>query len=285
MLGHKVVQTFSARFDTWATMRREPDERAAVLFRDAQLITDVSVEDFDSVVEAIGEARADAVVNCIGIVKQADEAKDPISSIIVNSLFPHRLAGACEEAGARLIHISTDCVFSGRRGFYSEGDIPDPPDLYGRSKLLGETVAPRALTIRTSIIGRELSSSYGLLEWFVGEKGQLVRGYARAVFSGFPTRALARHLAYLLEFAPDVSGLRHLASAPVSKYDLLTLVKDVYDLDVEIERDDTFVCDRSLDGTLLLKETGITIEPWREMIEDMCLDPTPYRELRAAVPC
>lgn len=285
MLGHKVVQTFSTRFDTSVTMRCEPDEPTAELFRHARLITGVSVEDFDSVVAVIGETRADAVVNCIGIVKQAAEAKDPASSIIVNSLFPHRLAGACEEVGARLIHISTDCVFSGRRGSYSEDDIPDPVDLYGRSKLLGETIAPRALSIRTSIIGRELGSSYGLLEWFLREEGQTVGGYARAVFSGFPTRALARHLAYLIECAPEVSGLRHLASTPISKYDLLTLIRDVYGVNIEVERDDTFVCDRSLDGSRLLKETGITIEPWREMIEDMFRDPTPYGDLRAPVAC
>jgi dTDP-4-dehydrorhamnose reductase len=237
-------------------------------------------------VESVFETvRPNVVVNCIGIVKQSALAEDPITTIEINSLFPHRVAGLCEEAGARLVHVSTDCVFSGRSGLYNESDIPDPVDLYGRSKLLGEVEAGHALTIRTSIIGRELDSSHGLLEWFLGQEGKSVRGFTRAIFSGFPTLSLARRLAQLIEAGPSLSGIWHLASEPISKYDLLLLFRDAYDLDVEITRDDDFACDRSLNGSRLTSATGIHVGEWRELIEEMAGDPTPYPQLRAGVRC
>jgi dTDP-4-dehydrorhamnose reductase len=192
MLGHKAWQTLAPRFDTFATFRGAAEAYTSLgIFDEARVVGGVNACQFETVARAFASVRPQVVVNCIGIVKQEAAAKDPIVNITVNSLFPHRLAELCDGIGARLIHISTDCVFSGEKGNYSEADAPDATDLYGRTKILGEVTAGDCLTIRTSMIGRELSSAHGLFEWFWSHAGQRVRGFKRAVFSGFTTGALA----------------------------------------------------------------------------------------------
>jgi dTDP-4-dehydrorhamnose reductase len=281
MLGHKLRQILSPRFETFATYRRTPSARDSVGVIDAaRSIAGVHAESFDSVVGAVAVARPDVVINCIGIVKQSDEAKDPIRSITINALFPHRLAGLCRASGARMIHISTDCVFDGARGGYRESDPPSATDLYGRTKLLGEVDAEGCLTLRTSIIGRELAGSHGLVEWFLSQEGSHVRGYRNAIFSGLTTNALAEVIAVLVERQRDLQGLWQVASQPISKHDLLTLLKGAYDLDVEIEPYDEFHCDRSLDGSRFAAATGIEIPEWSAMVAAMADDSTPYEEIR-----
>ena len=281
MLGHKLWQTLAPRFDARVTFRGAASRYARTgLFDPARSIGGVSAQDFDSLARAFAAARPEAVVNCIGVVKQDPAAKDPLTSIAVNALFPHRLAQLCRAAGARLIHLSTDCVFSGRRGDYTERDAPDAEDLYGRTKLLGEVDYENCLTLRTSMIGRELAGSHGLVEWFLAQRGGRVRGFRRAVFSGFTTGALADIIAWLIAEHTGLRGVWNVAAAPINKFDLLTLVKQVYGLEVEIEPDEAFVCDRSLDGGRLRAETGFAPPAWPEMIERMRDDATPYDELR-----
>ena len=281
MLGHKLWQKFSGQFDTYATFRQTPSVYTrGGLFDPARSLGHVSAQDFDSVTRALAEVRPRVVVNCIGIVKQDAAAKDALTSISVNALFPHRLAALCRAAGVRLIHISTDCVFAGRRGNYSEGDASDAEDLYGRTKLLGEVDAEGSLTIRTSMIGRELSGAHGLVEWFLSQQGRRVRGFRRAVFSGFTTDALADIIAGLIREHEELHGVWNVAAEPINKFDLLSLVREVYRLDVEIEPDETFVCDRSLDAARFRAATGFTAPTWAEMIERMHRDTTPYEELR-----
>ena len=281
MLGHKLWQTLAPRFDTRVTLRQSPAGYARLgLFDPSRALGHVSAQDFDGVVRAMAWARPDVVVNCIGIVKQDAAAKDPYQSINVNALFPHRLAQACGAARARLIHVSTDCVFTGRRGDYKESDASDAEDLYGRTKWLGEVDYEHCLTIRTSMIGRELRGAHGLVEWFLSQRGKSVRGFRRAVFSGFTTEALAGVIGDLVADGRDLRGVWHVAADPVNKFDLLTLVKRAYYLDIEIEPDETFVCDRSLDGSRFRQATGFRPEPWPEMIERMARDATPYEEMR-----
>ena len=284
MLGHKLGQIFASRFNTYFTFRRAPPPSvSSELFDEARCLSGVVAEDFDTVAQALATVRPDTVVNCIGVVKQDAAAKDPLTSITVNSLFPHRLAKSCGELGARLIHLSTDCVFSGLKGNYAETDNPDPTDLYGRSKLLGEIAAEECLTIRTSMIGRELQGAHGLLEWFLSQRGGRVRGFKRAIFSGFTTPALARVISRIITDHRELSGVWHVASEPISKFDLLTLVKQTYGLAVEIEPEESFVCDRSLNGTRFRETTGIHSPGWPEMIEEMFRDPTPYDRLRSTL--
>lgn len=281
MLGHKLWQQASGPLDAWATIRGEElsGPAAAVLDPD-RVITGVSAEDPASVARALERSGADAVVNCIGIVKQSSAASDPVPSIKVNSLFPHQAAAICRERGARFVHVSTDCVFSGSRGSYTEDDVADAGDLYGRSKLLGEATGPGSLTVRTSIVGRELASEFGLVEWFLGEAGGSVRGFSKAIFSGFTTQALAAVLTSILTEHPELEGLWHVSAEPIDKDRLLRMVRDAYGVEVEIEADDSVAIDRSLDSSRFRGATGWQPPGWEQMIEEMAADPTPYEEIR-----
>jgi dTDP-4-dehydrorhamnose reductase len=281
MLGHKLTQVLSQQFEVFATVRSSTESLAGnAAIASTQSIANVSVENFDSAVRAIALAKPQCVVNCIGIVKQQLAAKDPIPSIAVNALFPHRLAQVCQAAGIRLIHISTDCVFSGRKGNYLESDVADAEDLYGRTKLLGEVSGDGCLTVRTSIIGRELVASHGLVEWFLSQEGKAIRGYKKAIFTGFTTNALAEILANIIAQHSNLQGVWHVAAEPINKFDLLSLVKDVYGLNIQIEPDEVFVCDRSLKSDRFRQATGFVPPAWPDMIETMYHDPTPYSKLR-----
>ena len=282
MLGHKAFQVLSRRFETYATFRhfrllgaqlpvyKEVGARA--------IIDGVDAAHFDTVTQAFSRVKPDVVINCIGIVKQIEAAQDPIVSIAINSLFPHRLANLCSAAGARLFHISTDCVFSGNKGGYSEDDHPDATDLYGRTKLLGEVDREGCLTIRTSIIGRDFAKRSALLEWFLSNRGGRVQGYAHAIYSGFPTQSLARIVGDLIEDFPALSGLYHVSSAPISKYELLLRIRDAMHLIIEIEPFDDFWCDRSLDSSRFQADTGYKVPGWDELIRELGKDDTPYDE-------
>ncbi len=276
MLGHKVWEVFRDRFDCRAAMRtRLP----LPLFDDERVIDGFDATNFEATAQLIAKTRPDAVVNCIGVVKQLAAAHDPIASITLNSLFPHVVARASAEAGARMIHISTDCVFAGTRGHYSENDIPDASDLYGRSKLLGE-VTGGALTIRTSIIGRELRTSNGLIEWFLSNRGGSVRGFTNAIFSGVTTAMLARILAAVVEQHPGMHGLYHVAGAAISKYDLLMMLNGATGAGVDVARDDSFVIDRSLDAARFQAATALPPPGWPEMIAALAAESPRYERWR-----
>jgi dTDP-4-dehydrorhamnose reductase len=280
MLGHKLWQVLANRFDTYVTLRQGFNNyRRYNLFDPAHALDNVSVEDFDSVARAIDRVQPNAVVNCIAIVRQAEQAKDPLSSITVNALFPHQLAQLSQTRGFRLIQISTDCVFSGRKGNYSEDDFSDAEDLYGRTKLLGEVSYEGCLTIRTSIVGRELETPYGLVEWFLSQEGKTVSGYSKAIFSGFTTNYLAEVISMIIAEHRDMQGVWHVASDPINKFDLLAMIKQIYHLNVQIERDEMVVYNRSLNSERFCRATGFVPPPWNEMIEQMYLDPTKYSEL------
>lgn len=284
MLGHKLGQVLSAHHETHLAVRRAQAPVLRDLFDADRVSTGVSAEDPRSVERVLDEIAPAVVVNCIGIVKQADAARQAVPSITVNSLFPHRLGELCAARGARLIHISTDCVFSGRVGGYTEDDIPDPIDLYGRSKLLGEVAEPGCLTLRTSIVGRELEGAHGLLEWFLGQSGS-VRGFAKAVFSGLTTEALSELVARVVREQPALSGLWHVAAEPIDKLALLERFRDAFGLDIEIVADDALRIDRSLDGSRFERETGIAARSWSDMVAGLAADTTPYERLRSQPTC
>lgn len=281
MLGHKLMQVLASRGEVVGTVQRRAKEYSDYpIMGRLHLLGGVQAETFDSVVRAVAAVRPAVVVNCIGIVKQVSAAKDPIASIAVNALFPHRLAQLCRATDARLIHVSTDCVFSGRKGNYLESDYPDAEDLYGRTKLLGEVAYEGCITLRTSMIGRELDTSHGLIEWFLARDGEHVQGYRRAVFSGLTTNALADTIARLISGHPQMYGIWHVASQPISKFDLLSLVQQVYGLSIQIDPDDALVCDRSLNAERFQRATGLVPPDWRDMIEQMYRDSEPYAEIR-----
>lgn len=283
MLGHKVWQVLRSRYEVHAAARAEWRGLARFgLFEADRFHGGLEAGNPDSLLQLLGAVRPEVVVNCVGIVKQAAAATDPVASLTVNALFPHRLAAACQATGAPLIQISTDCVFSGRKGGYTEADVPDAEDLYGRSKLLGEVITGRALTLRTSLIGRELSRQSGLLEWFLANRHGRLRGYTNAIFSGFTTQALAEILAWVIEDQPTLAGLYHVASEPISKYSLLTKISRAFGFEAEIEAYAGYHCDRSLDASRFRTATGWQPPSWDEMIEVLAADPTPYDRWRQA---
>jgi dTDP-4-dehydrorhamnose reductase len=271
MLGHQLCRGLSARMETWATFRDDPDRFVKYDFiARERALGGVHAEDITSLRGALETAQPDVVINCIGIVKQRDEAKQAVPSILVNALFPHQLADLCQEYNIRLVQVSTDCVFSGLRGKYTEADVPDPVDLYGRTKLLGELNRPNCLTIRTSIIGWQLNTFSSLLSWFSQQRGQRVKGYQQAIYSGFSTHVLAGLISDLIETRPDLTGLYQVASTPISKYDLLVTLRDKLGwADIIIEPDDNFYCDRSLVGTRFSIATGWKAPAWDEMLSGL----------------
>jgi dTDP-4-dehydrorhamnose reductase len=276
MLGHKVWQILRDRVDCRAAVRtRLP----LPLFDNEHVIDGFDAADFSGVRRLIGTVRPDVIVNCAGVVKQLAAAHDPIASITLNALFPHIVARASADYGARMIHISTDCVFAGTKGHYVESDFPDAADLYGRSKLLGEVVESE-LTIRTSIIGRELRTSNGLVEWFLANRGGSVRGFTRAVFSGVTTTTLAHTLAAVIEQHPALHGLYHVAGAPITKYDLLVMLNEALGAGVTITPDDHVVIDRSLDATRFQSATGLVPPAWQEMIAALAAESPQYERWR-----
>lgn len=280
MLGHKMMQVLSDRFDVIGTVRG-----SSLRYRDhpilggMALLGDVQAENFDSVIKVVATTHADAVINCIGIVKQHPSAMDPLQSISVNALFPHRLAGLCRASGARLIQISTDCVFSGRKGYYTEDDRTDPEDLYGRTKLLGEVTGPGCLTLRTSMIGREIQGRLSLVEWFLSQRGKSVRGFAGVIYSGFTTQVLADLIGDIIERQSHIHGLWHVSSDPISKYDLLRMMNRELKLGIDIQRDGTIISNRSLKSARFREATGFKPPTWEEMIVRMAGDATPYDTL------
>jgi dTDP-4-dehydrorhamnose reductase len=282
MLGHKLWQVLDAHTEAFATLRDDtPAGPVAAVLDAGKTIGGVCADDVASVERALQASDASVVVNCIGVVKQDERAGDPLAAIRVNSLFPHELAAVCAGRGARLIHVSTDCVFSGRRGGYNEEDVPDPPDLYGRSKLLGEVAAHRCLTLRTSMIGRELGGAQGLLEWFLSQQGTTVGGFRRAVFTGLTTLALSELVAELIEGYPDLDGLWHVSAAPIDKLALLELTREAFGVDIEIEPRDEPVIDRSLDSSRFRARTGWAPRSWPDMLRQAAQDSTPYGRVGA----
>lgn len=270
MLGNAMLRFFadSPGFEAHGSARSPSGVRLLREDLRDRVHAGVDVENPDALARLLDEVRPQAVVNCIGLVKQLAEADDPLAALPINALLPHRLARLCSLAGARLVHVSTDCVFSGTRGQYKESDAPDAQDLYGRSKLLGEVDYPNAVTLRTSIIGHELNSAHGLVGWFLAQAGS-VRGYAKAVFSGFPTVELARIVRDFVLPHPELTGLYHASAAPIDKLTLLRLVGAQYDHPVQIVPDERVVIDRSLDSSRFRAATGYVPPEWAELVRRM----------------
>jgi dTDP-4-dehydrorhamnose reductase len=272
MLGHQLLKQWSGRHEVGVTVRSElKTYRPHGLFTEANTYALVDVRFMERILEVLAEFRPDAVINAVGLVKQRPDAKEAIPSIEINSLLPHRLALMCNAIGARLVHLSTDCVFSGRRGNYSEMDTPDPEDVYGRSKLIGEVSNPGCITLRTSIIGRELARNTSLIEWFLAQSGA-VKGFTKAIYTGFSTIEMARIIEMVLLHHKDLSGIYNVSSEPIDKYRLLGLVKHYFKLDTEILPDDSFACDRSLNSARFREITGYVAPAWKQMIEEMATD-------------
>ena len=269
MLGHQLLTYLQPRHEVCVTLRQDLAAYSTYgIFSTDNAYTGIDVRSLDRLVEVLSDFRPEAVINAVGIVKQRSTAKESIPSLEINALLPHRLAVLCKGIGARLVHLSTDCIFSGKKRNYKESDPSDAEDLYGKTKFLGETQDNHCLTLRTSIIGRELSRNKSLLEWFLAQSGT-VKGFIKAIYTGFTTLEMSRIIENMLVNHPDASGVYQVSSDPINKYDLLHLFREKLGHKVEIVPDYSFCCDRSLDSTRFRKEFSYTPPTWDAMIEEL----------------
>ncbi|MCA0978726.1 SDR family oxidoreductase [Qipengyuania flava] len=273
MLGNAVFRLFAedSRFSTTGTLRSPAKIRHFTSEESKKLIFDVDVTQDSALASAFDRAKPTTVINCVGIIKQQKSATDPLTALTINAVLPHRLAKLSEATGSRLVHMSTDCVFSGRKGGYTEDDFADADDLYGRTKYLGETDYPHTITLRTSIIGHELESSYSLVDWFLSQKGS-VNGYKKAIFSGLPTIVVAQIIRDLVIGNSGLRGVYHLSADPISKFDLLSLLADIYGKQVDIVPDETVDIDRSLNSDRFRQATGYEPLSWPKLLKLMHRD-------------
>jgi len=271
MIGHCIFEFLmnDKNLDVYGTVRNEKNLSYFFDEFSGKILALNDLNDEKIVTNFLVLHKPDIIINCIGITKHLTEGAMPISSIEINALLPHILSSVCTNIGSRFIHISSDCVFSGSKGNYSEGDIPDAQDLYGKTKALGEIVdSSSCLTIRTSTIGRELGTRHGLLEWFLSQEN-FCKGYGKAIFSGLPTIILAQIIHEVIIPKPELAGLYNIAADPIDKYSLLKLISEIYSKKIIIERDDRFQINRSLDATKFEQATGYTPPNWPEMIKVM----------------
>lgn len=279
MLGHRLWIDLQKQHETWVTIRGNANEFPDIPEFPREFIRgNVDALNFDQVTRALASIQPDLVINCIGLIKQMGHlARDPIFSISLNSMLPHRISMICRVAKIRMIHISTDCVFSGKKGNYSEEDQSDAEDIYGRTKYLGEVAYPHCVTLRTSIIGRELKNKLGLVEWFLAQKGT-INGYKNAIFSGFTTDEISRIIQNHVIPNPKLSGVYQVSSDPISKYDLLELTKKAFKRkDIDILPEEKFFCDRSLNSRRFREFTGYNPPSWKEMIDELAATSSLYK--------
>ncbi len=269
MLGHELLAGMSASHEVVVTLRRDLSAYAEfALFTERNAYGGVDVRNSERVLEVVADYRPQAILNAAGIVKQRADAQLSLPSIEVNALFPHRLAVMARAAGARLVHVSTDCVFSGDRGSYRETDLPDPVDLYGRSKLLGEVDSEGCITLRTSMIGLELFTRRSLVEWALAQSARFP-GYRKVLYSGLTTMELTRVIGELLVHHPNLDGIWHVASEPISKYDLLHGLFTRLGRANDVHPDDEVVSDRTMNGDAFERATGYRVRGWDDMLDEL----------------
>ncbi len=270
MIGSAMFRVFSEKkeWQVWGTLRSADAKRFFKADQCDKLLAGVDVDKQEALVRVFSRVQPEVVVNCIGLTKHHKEAEDPQLALPLNALLPHRMADLCAVAGARLIHVSTDCVFAGSKGNYAEADAPDAVDVYGKSKHLGEVDYPHAITLRTSTIGHELQGAYGLLEWFLLQQGSC-KGFNKAIFSGLPNTVFARVVRDVVIPRPDLHGLHHVGGQAIGKYELLRLIARVYGKQIDIIRDDDFTIDRSLNSARFGQATGYVPAAWPELIQSM----------------
>lgn len=279
MLGHKLVQVLESRFETWSTIRSSySDVERFGFFPKDRTLENVRVEDLSRIEKLLEEIEPDIVINGIGVIKQKPNVDDVIGTLSINALFPQHLARIADQSGFRFITVGTDCVFKGDKGMYTENDSIDALDLYGQSKHWGEVSGTNSLTLRTSIIGRELTTQQSLIEWFLSQRGRTVKGYSKAIYSGFPTIEFADIIVDIIENHQDLAGVFNVSSEPISKFTLLEKLKENLKLETEIVDSTEVVIDRSLDSTKFSLAAGFKPKSWDEMIERLAEDCQSYNK-------
>lgn len=274
LIGHKLFQVLSQNCDVFATLHKSKSDYGDLpLFSKNNVIDKIDVSDFDALETVLLHVNPDVILNCVGITRRKIKEDSPLEAILINAVFPHKLANWAKKNNKRVIHFSTDCVFDGKTGNYNEQSLTTAEDLYGRTKALGEINYNHTLTIRSSFIGQELFDKTELLDWFLAQDGKKIKGYKNVFYSGVSNQFMASVVENIILNFPNLSGLYQLApEKPISKYDLLCLAKEAYGIDVEIEQDEKHVHMPTLDATKLRNEINLQIPSWKDMLKDLALN-------------
>jgi dTDP-4-dehydrorhamnose reductase len=278
LLGHMLVRVLSESNDVFGTTRERPGVSSplAKFLPLEKWIGGVDASNLEAVKNVFDTSQFDVAINCIGLIKQRDSIVSDSEMMAINGEFPHHLAQIANRVGTRVIHISTDCVFSGSKGNYFESDSPDPVDVYGKSKLLGELNDSKNLILRTSHIGRELTVKKSFVEWLISQKSGHVNGYSNAIYSGLTTQALARTTLKLLSGNSHLTGLYHVSSQPISKLEIINKLNKLLDLQITVTPDASVQINRSLNSEKFQNATNISPQTWDEMLSDFSQDQKTY---------
>lgn len=269
MIGHQMWMMAQKYYNAFAFIRKSKSHYDNWnLFNSKNVIDGVNVTDFSLVESKLIKIKPDVVINCTGITIRKKEIQDLNYTLNVNSLFPQKLAKWCQNQGVRLIHFSTDCVFSGKKGYYAESDIPDATDHYGTTKFLGEVIGDKILTLRIPVIGRELEGKTELLEWVLRQKNQKIKGYSRALYSGMTVHQASKEIYKLIESTTILGGLYHISTPPISKYDLIHKINQIYKLNIQIDKEDTHITNKVLISEKYQQITGFSAPSWEIMLEE-----------------
>ena len=271
LIGHKLLQELSADFEVFGTLHKKKNLYGnCPLFTDKNIIENINVVEFEILKGVLFAINPDVILNCVGITKRKIDTENPLKTININSAFPHLLANWAKTNQKRVIHFSTDCVFDGKIGNYTEKSLTNAEDLYGRTKALGEINYNHTLTIRSSFIGQELFDKTELLDWFIAQNGKQIKGYKNTFYSGVSTIFMARVVKNIILNFPNLSGLYQLApDKPISKYELLNLAKEAWNVKVDIIPDDEHVHNPTLDAGKLKYEINLIVPSWREMMNEL----------------
>ncbi len=273
MVGHKLIQQLSIKNEVFSILRERTDFKSSNYFQNVlkknQCIFIDDINQHNNLTEVINNISPDILINCIGVIKQRDNIANMLNMIKINSLLPHVLNDICQKQKIKLIHLSTDCVFSGKKGNYKESDNPDPIDKYGESKLLGEINEGNSLTIRTSFIGPELFNKKSLFEWVKSQKNKEIDGFENAIYSGLTTLEFARIIEDIIDKHQNLNGIWQISSNPISKFDLIEMINKKFNLNITINRNSSFKCNRSLNSSKFKVETKIIVPSWENMINNL----------------
>ena len=274
LIGHKLLQKLSNDFDVYATLHRSKESYGLMpLFSGQNIIDEVDVSDFENVSAILHSVNPNVILNCIGITPRKDEINNLYKVIKINSLFPHQLANWAKVNNKRVIHFSTDCVFNGSTGNYTENSLTTAEDVYGRTKALGEINYSHTLTIRSSFIGQELFGKTELLDWFLNQEGKRINGFTNTLYSGVSTNFMTHVVKTIILNAPELSGLYQLApDKPISKYELLCIAKRAFDVNIEIIPENEYVHTPTLNGSKLKDNIKINVPSWKEMMKDLAFN-------------
>lgn len=274
MIGHKIFQVISNKhLDTWVLFKKSfNDISFNEIFNKTNIIDNFDLSNFHKLSTLLNNLKPEVIINAVGITIRRGIDNIPSKSIQINSALPHFINEWVILNNKRLIHFSTDCVFSGDQGSYTENSIPDARDIYGKSKALGEVSSKNTLTLRGSMIGREIENKTELLEWVLSQRNKQLKAFSNVIYSGITTIRMAKLVLKIIEEFPQMHGIYNVSSECISKYDLIKLFVKEFNISIDIISDDSYISKKDLDSTKFYNELGIDKPNWNDLIIELIND-------------